>query len=246
MPFLTTLKRKLAHRLRTREIIPSKAYNKWASTYDAQLDNPILFLDNLLFKELLAKTDLKGKRVVDIGCGTGRYWEELSRQNIAELIGYEASTEMLNKVRQKYPAAKTYLHSDNNLKELDDASCDTLVSTLVIAHIRNLPAEWKEWNRVLKNKGEIILTDFHPVALQRGANRSFMHNDKLIYIKNYIHTLDKVRDLAAKMNWKEVGFIEYRIDERVRHFFERLDVMEAYKDSYDQLVLYGIHFRKEE
>ena len=246
MPFLTTLKRKLAHRLRTREIIPSKAYNKWASTYDAQPDNPILFLDNLLFKELLAKTDLKGKRVVDIGCGTGRYWEELSRQNIAELIGYEASTEMLNKVRQKYPAAKTYLHSDNNLKELDDASCDTLVSTLVIAHIRNLPAEWREWNRVLKNKGEIILTDFHPVALQRGANRSFMHNGQLIYIKNYIHTLDKVRSLAAKMNWKEIGFLEYRIDERVRHFFERLDVMEAYKDSYDQLVLYGIHFRKEE
>jgi ubiquinone/menaquinone biosynthesis C-methylase UbiE len=197
-------------------------------------------------KNYWQKPTWKDKKVVDIGCGTGRYWEELSRQNIAELIGYEASTEMLNKVRQKYPTAKTYLHSDNTLKELDDASCDAIVSTLVIAHIRNLPAEWREWNRVLKNKGEIILTDFHPVALQRGANRSFMHNGQLIYIKNYIHTLDKVRSLAAKMNWKEVGFIEYRIDERVKHFFERLDVMEAYKDSFDQLVLYGIHFRKEE
>jgi ubiquinone/menaquinone biosynthesis C-methylase UbiE len=153
---------------------------------------------------------------------------------------------MLNKIRQKYPTAKTYLHAGNTLKELNDASCDALVSTLVIAHIRNLPAEWKEWNRVLKTNGEILLTDFHPVALQRGANRSFMHNGQLIYIRNYIHTLDMVRTLAAKMNWKEAGFIEYRIDERVRHFFERLNVMDAYKDSYDQLVLYGIHFRKEE
>jgi ubiquinone/menaquinone biosynthesis C-methylase UbiE len=246
MPLLTNLKNKVIHRFRTREIIPSKAYNKWAETYDAQPDNPILFLDDLLFKEMLKKTDWKGKTVVDIGCGTGRYWEELSRKNVAELIGYENSPEMLNKVRQKYPAAKTYLHPDNNLKELKDGSCDALVSTLVIAHIRNLPAEWREWNRVPKNKGEIILTDFHPVALQRGANRSFMHNGQLIYIKNYIHTLDKIRSLAAKMSWKEVGFIEYRIDQRVRHIFERLDVMEAYKDSYDQLVLYGIHFRKEE
>ncbi len=246
MPLLTTLKNKLIRRFRTREIIPSKAYNKWASTYDAQPDNPILFLDNLLFKELLEQTDLQRKSVVDIGCGTGRYWEELSRQNVAGLIGYEASTEMLNKIRQKYPTEKTYLHRDNTLKELNDGSCDVLISTLVIAHIRNLPAEWREWNRVLKNKGEIIITDFHPIALQRGANRSFMHNGQLIYIKNYIHTLDKVRSLAARMNWIEVGFIEYRIDQRVRHFFEKLNVMDAYRDSYGQLVLYGLHFRKEE
>src|ERR1700722_13952548 len=246
MPLLTSLKNRLIHHFRTREIIPSKAYDKWASTYDAQPDNPILFLDNLLFKEMIEKTDLEGKRVVDIGCGTGRYWEELSRKKVTELIGYEASSEMLQKIRQKNPTAKTYLHPDNYLKELKDGSCDALVSTLVIAHIRNLPAEWREWNRVLKNKGEIILTDFHPVALQRGANWSFMHNGQLVYIKNYVHTLDKVRSLAAKMNWKEVGFIESRIDERVEHFFERLNVMEAYKDSYDQLVLYGIHFRKED
>ncbi len=243
---LTNLKNRLIHRYRTREITPPKAYNKWASTYDAQPDNPILFLDDLLFKNMLGQIGLRGKRVVDIGCGTGRYWPDISRKDPAEIIGYEASSGMLEKIRQKYPQAKTWLHADNSLKELGNSSCDAIVSTLVIAHIRNLPAEWKEWNRVLKPNGDILITDFHPVALQRGANRSFMHNDKLIYIKNHIHTLDKVRKLAAKMNWKEVGFAESRIDQRVQHIFERLDVMEAYRDSFDQLVLYGIHFRKED
>jgi SAM-dependent methyltransferase len=152
---------------------------------------------------------------------------------------------MLGKIREKYPDSKTYLHSGHALKELEGGSCDVLVSTLVIAHIRNLAMEWREWNRVLRTGGEILLTDFHPVALQRGANRSFMHQGRLIYIKNHVHTLEKIQSLAAKMNWKELGFIEYRIDERVRHIFERLDVMEAYKDSYDQLVLYGLHFKKE-
>ena len=242
MAFLTTLKRKLG--LRVRETSPTKAYNLWASSYDAQPDNPILFLDDLLFKEMLATSTLEGRRVVDVGCGTGRHWEALTGKNVAELIGYEASAGMLRKVREKYPKAKTYLHSGHALKELEDGSADVFVSTLVIAHIRNLAAEWREWDRVLKDQGEIFLTDFHPVALERGANRSFMHRDKLIYIKNYVHTLDKVRELAAKLNWKEVGFIEYRIDERVRPIFERLQVMEAYKDSYDQLVLYGLHFKK--
>lgn len=245
MPFLTTLKRKLSHRLRVRETPPAKAYDLWAPSYDAQPDNPILLLDGLLFKELLSATSLEGKRVVDIGCGTGRHWEALFRKNVAGCTGYEASTEMLRKVREKYPHAKTYLHSGHALKELEAGCCEVLVSTLVIAHIRNLSAEWREWNRVLKTGGDILLTDFHPVALQRGANRSFMHGDRLVYIKNHVHTLDKIRSLAAKMSWKEVRFIESRIDDRVRHIFERLDVMEAYKDSYDQLVLYGLHFKKE-
>lgn len=227
------------------ETHPAKAYNLWASSYDAQPDNPILLLDGLLFKELLSTTSMQGKRVADIGCGTGRHWEALFRKDVAECIGYEGSSEMLRKVREKYPNAKTYLHSGHALRELENGSCDVLVSTLVIAHIRNLSAEWREWNRVLKTGGDILLTDFHPVALQRGANRSFMYRDRLIYIKNHVHTLDKIRDLAAKMNWKEVGFIESRIDDRVRHIFERLDVMEAYKDSYNQLVLFGLHFKKE-
>lgn len=245
MPILTTLKKKLGRRLRRRETQAAKAYDLWASSYDAQPDNPILLLDGLLFKELLSTTSMEGKRVADIGCGTGRHWEALFRAAVAECIGYDASTEMLRKVREKYPDAKTYLHAGHALKELEDGSCDVLVSTLVIAHIRNLAAEWREWNRVLKTGGEILLTDFHPVALQRGANRSFMHGDRLVYIKSHIHTLDKVRSLAERSGWKEIGFIEYRIDERVRPIFERLDVMEAYEDSFDQLVLYGLHFKKE-
>jgi ubiquinone/menaquinone biosynthesis C-methylase UbiE len=245
MTFITTLKKKLSHRLRVRETPPAKAYNLWASSYDAQPDNPILLLDGLLFNQLLSNINLEGKRVVDIGCGTGRHWEALFRGNVAECLGYEASTEMLQKVREKYPHARTFLHSGHALKELEDRSCDVLVSTLVIAHIRNLSAEWREWNRVLKNGGEILLTDFHPVALQRGANRSFMYRDRLVYIKNHVHTLDMIRHLAGKLNWKEIGFIESRIDERVKHIFERLDVMEAYRDSYDQLVLYGLHLKKE-
>ena len=245
MPILTTLKRKLRHRLGMHETQPAKAYDLWAPSYDAQPDNPILLLDNLLFKELLSATSMQGNMVADIGCGTGRHWEALFREDAAERIGYDASTEMLRKVREKYPNAKTFLHSGHALKELEDRSCDVLVSTLVIAHIRNLSAEWREWNRVLKMGGEILLTDFHPVALQRGANRSFMYGDRLVFIKNHVHTLEEVRALAGQMDWKEVAFIESRIDERVRHIFERLNVMEAYKDSYDQLVLYGLHFKKE-
>lgn len=244
MSFLSSLKIKLIRRFRNKEIVPAKAYDMWASTYDAQLDNPVLFLDDLLFKEILEKVELDGKRIVDIGCGTGRHWGKLLEGQAAELIGYEASAEMLNKIRQKYPKATTYLHADNKLKELSDGFSDIIISTLVIAHIRNLTAELKEWNRVLNTNGEIIITDFHPVALQRGANRSFMHEGKLIYIRNYIHTINKVKNLATKMNWQEVGLIEIPVDERVRHFFERLNVMEAYKDSYGQLILYGIHFRK--
>ena len=74
---------------------------------------------------------------------------------------------MLNKLHYKYPEAETYLLQENNLKESKDGSCDIIISTLVVAHIQNLENAFIEWSRILKNNGEIIITDFHPLTLQK-------------------------------------------------------------------------------
>jgi ubiquinone/menaquinone biosynthesis C-methylase UbiE len=220
------------------------AYNIWASTYDKQKDNPIAYLNGCVFKDMLSPVDVEDKIVVDIGCGTGTSWEPILSKKPSKIIGYDISIEMLNRLRQKYPMATTFHFHGNALKEMKDSSCDLIVSTLVIGYIKNISVALAEWNRILKKGGQIIITDFHPVALQNGGNRSFTtHDGNLIFIKNYKHPLNKIRLLAQKMQWQETNLIERKIDESVKFFFNDKN-MHVYEKDYGSLILYGLHFKK--
>src|SRR5438270_4798034 len=55
----------------------ASAYDLWSATYDDEGDNLLVLLDEELFAGLLARIDVRGKRVVDVGCGTGRHWGKL-------------------------------------------------------------------------------------------------------------------------------------------------------------------------
>lgn len=248
MQLLGRIKRKLVNTfIRGRkEVAPAIAYDLWAASYDEQTGNPIVFLDDIVFTELLHNINVEGKRIIDIGCGTGRHWNKFAAKKISGITGYEVSAEMLNKLHQKYPGAQTYLLHDNKLKELQDASCDVIVSNLVIGYIQHLPEAFAEWNRVLKENGEIIITDFHPAALERGDTRSFRHNGESISIKNYIHSLDKIKQLAHQLHWEEMHSVERTVDESIQKFYEEQNALRVYQDTYHTPILYGLHFRKQE
>jgi len=42
------------------------------------------------------------------------------------------------------------------------------------------------WSRILKDKGEIIITDFHPDILASGGKRTFRHQRSSIAVKNFL------------------------------------------------------------
>jgi len=245
MHLFKKIKRRLTNLLHPKkEIAPGPGYDLWALTYDEQTDNPIVYLDEIVFDEMLSGINIEGKIVVDIGCGTGKHWEKILGKKPKELIGYEVSSGMLKKLRQKYPEARAYLTHANRLAELPDQSCDIIVSTLVIGYIENLPKAFSEWNRVLKKGGEVLITDFHPAALAKGASRSFKHNETLIHIKAHVHPLTKIEDLSKKMNWEVVNIKERRIDGCIKHFFERHNSVDIYEGSFNTPILFGYHFRK--
>ena len=234
--------RSLFRRKKTTE--PAAAYDIWASSYDRQKDNPIAYLNSLVFNDILDALDLEGKTIVDVGCGTGSNWDKILSKRPYKIIGYDVSSEMLGRLHQKYPQATTFLLHDNALNGSWDLSCDMVVSTLVVGYIKDLPAALAEWNRVLKRGGEIVITDFHPVALQGGGNRSFMHEEKVVYIKNYVHPLHKIKALANKMNWQEIDLIERKVDESIKFFFEEQHVLHVYEKEFGSPILYGWRFRK--
>ena len=223
---------------------PADAYNIWANIYDDQPDNLIFYLDGKITDDLLNTTNISKKIVIDIGCGTGRHWKNFFSKQPAELIGYDVSEKMLQKLREKFPTSKTYLLQNNSLSKTKNEYCDIIISTLVVAHIKNLEDAFKEWNRVLKKDGEIFITDFHPSALKSGATRSFRHKEQMIHIRNYVYSINDIRSLAEKINWKEINFIEKKINQDVQHFFKGEEAINAYHKNLNMPLVYGLHFKK--
>jgi len=228
---------------RSRAVEPAEAYDLWAATYDDQPGNLILHLDEVVFSHLLAKVDLHTKAVLDIGCGTGRHWAQVLERRPASLAGCDVSSEMLKRLRLKFPGANAQLLRDSALLEAS-ASIDVVLSTLAIAHVADLSGMFSEWDRILKSQGEIILTDFHPAALEKGADRTFRHNGELISIKSHIHSLEKIRRLARDLNWNEAEFMELKIDETVKHYYAEQNALPAYERFRNTPIIYGFRLKK--
>lgn len=227
-----------------KEIEPKKAYDLWAEGYDTESGNLMLYFDRILFENFLVKANLTGKRILDFGCGTGRYWKELLKVYPEKLIGCDISESMITKLKKKFPRSEVYIINNNNLHFFSDHSFDFIISTLVIAHIKNIEEIVIEWNRLLKKEGEIFITDFHPDALNRGAKRTFNNNGNMITIKNYTHPVEKVESLFSSLKFEIIDKDEKLIDENVKEFYTRKNALNIYEEFKNVPMIYSLHLRK--
>ncbi len=127
------------------------SFGKAAETYDKhaafQRDVGHRLLEKL-------PSDLSGKRVLDLGCGTG-YFSALLQERGAEVVCADISQEMLNKARQRCGTGKTtYVLADAENLPFEDCSFDYVFSSLALQWCRNLRYPLKEIRRILKQGGD--------------------------------------------------------------------------------------------
>ncbi len=243
MPLLNKLRQYLQPS-RRKESEPAAAYDIWALSYDHQPDNLMLALDETLCSHLLRHIALTGKVITDVGCGTGRHWKKLLDAHPSRLAGYDVSAGMLEILRKKYPQAETYLLQDSSLPDLADESCDLVLSTLTVAHIPDLGAALREWVRVLRPGGEMIITDYHPEALAKGGQRTFREGDRVIAIRNHIYPVDRVRGMAEDLGLEILRLEEKKIDETMRPYYEKQDALTVFERFRGVRIIYGLHLKK--
>jgi ubiquinone/menaquinone biosynthesis C-methylase UbiE len=204
----------------------------------------MLALDEELCTQLLERVEIRDGTVVDVGCGTGRHWKKLFDRQPARLVGYDVSSGMLDILRKKYPAANTCLLDSQRLKGLGDETCNLVLSTLTVAHIQDLEISLREWNRVLRPGGDILITDYHPRALARGGQRTFREGEKTIAIRNYIHTLSEIHNIAERLDLGVLEQIEKKIDLTMRSYYEKQNALDVFSRFYGVPIIYGIHLKK--
>jgi ubiquinone/menaquinone biosynthesis C-methylase UbiE len=112
-----------------------------------------------VYDVVVREADLRGRRVLDLGCGTGRLSAALAAEGIARVWGVDASAEMLAVARDKLPAGVGLKQARAEDLPFKDGSFDRAVTWLVV-HLLDRPAAFAEVARVLGPDGLFAVVTF--------------------------------------------------------------------------------------
>jgi 2-polyprenyl-3-methyl-5-hydroxy-6-metoxy-1,4-benzoquinol methylase len=117
-----------------------------------------------------------GMRVLDVGCGEGRFATELVGAG-ARVTGLEVAEEPLRRARARHPELELALVEQSGRWPLPDASFDLVWAGEVIEHVGDTAAWLSELRRVLRSGGSLLISTpaNEPLALLAAAlsRRSF-------------------------------------------------------------------------
>jgi SAM-dependent methyltransferase len=113
-----------------------------------------------LFERLVDEGDLLGRRVLDVGCGTGAFAAALARRG-ARVWGVDPSREMLARVRENAGATVGLKQGRAEALPFKDGWFERVVFRLVL-HLVDRPVALGEAARVLDQAGRLAIATFAP------------------------------------------------------------------------------------
>jgi len=139
------------------------AYETLAEAYAAHIDTKP---HNAYYERpatLSLLPDVKGKSVLDAGCGPGVYSEWLVDRG-ATVVALDASPKMVKLVKERLGGRADVRQADlaKGFPFLESASFDLVLCTLVLEYIEDWRAVFAEFNRVLRADGRLVFSVTHP------------------------------------------------------------------------------------
>lgn len=120
----------------------------------------------LIFNILLKKIPLSGKKVLEVGCGTGRFSERIYREG-AQLTIVDIGESLVRNVKHRLGCEG--IVADACELPISDQSFDVVISSECIEHTLNPLKAISEMCRVCKTGGMVVITSpnklWYPVLL---------------------------------------------------------------------------------
>lgn len=150
------------------ELTAREAYEMWAANYPPIAHNALMRAEERAMLNWLPRS-LHGRRVVDIGCGSGRYLLH-ARQRGATLLGIDRSAAMLRAAAgHRLPVVR----GDVLQLPLCSGWADLALCALTLGHVETLETALREIARVLRGAGTALCSEPHPAGTALGWQRSF-------------------------------------------------------------------------
>ncbi len=155
-----------------------------------------------LYALLVAEGDLRGRRVLDVGCGTGRLATALAERESCKVWGVDRSAEMLEVARARVPAGVGLKQGVAEELPFKDAWFERSVTQLSL-HLWDRPRAFAELRRVVT--GRAVLATFDPAHFGGFWLNAFFPSIERIDLARFPDGETLERELHA------AGFAEVRL-----------------------------------
>lgn len=169
-------------------------YDLWAATYPYE-KNPIKSASNETIIKMLPP--LKGKRVMDAGCGSGYFCQHAEHEGAMEIVGIDFSSKMIEQAHKICKYTRLLVDDIRNV-ECKDSSVDVLICALVLGHLEKIDQIISKFSKALAKDGVLVISDFHPFLSLKGQQRTFRSGKDILEVPHYIHMLNHYINLMAK------------------------------------------------
>lgn len=164
-------------------------YNLAAANYDQKEK----YLDSFEQNKLLPLLgDVAGKKILDVGAGTGRLSVPLAKQG-ALVTALDISEEML-KILQRKNSSIVAVVSDAEDLPFDNNYFDYVIAAFFIVHLKDPSRFFDDVYRVLKDGGKFIVTNINqkdpPLVKTKQGD---------IMIESFYHRPEKIREMLEKL-----------------------------------------------
>lgn len=191
-------------------------------------DNPIFFArykqlrtNPISMNEVVEKPtmfsllpDLKGKKVLDLGCGAGGHLLHYLDLGAEKVVGLDLSQNMLNQAKADFdtlgiPPEKYafYCLPMESIEQIPESDFDLIVSSFAFHYVENFPELLVKISQKLTAYGTLIFSQEHPITTcYRGGDRWEKNEQK----QQVAYRLNFYREEGEReRNWFQQSFKTY-------------------------------------
>lgn len=144
-------------------------YDSFATEYDEENSGSLLNAHYERPAVLRLLGDVRGRRILDAGCGSGPLAAELVARG-AEVTGFDSSRAMIGLARRRLgESVPLTVHDLAEPLPYEDGTFDDVAASLVLHYLEDWEAPLAEIRRVLKPGGRLVASVNHPFARQINA-----------------------------------------------------------------------------
>ncbi|GAL29216.1 biotin synthesis protein bioC [Vibrio variabilis] len=192
----------------------SESFGRAAKQYDQHAELQRRVADRLL---ALLPSDLKGYRILDLGCGTG-YCSQVLLERGAKVVCADLSSEMLSVAKSRCGSENvSYQVADAEALPFENSTFDIVISSLALQWCNDLAVPLGEMKRVTKPGGRVHFSTLLDGSLEE-LKRSWSKIDAYQHVNDFTslnqvkialaqsECIDHQLDLPKIVMWYETAF----------------------------------------